>query len=83
MSFSMSAVARDKIHAKDLVHRQSVRLAGPGRRLPDGGDRQPAEATESRPRVIRISAVGHLCDSSGSYSQSTAQLEVTPIEITR
>jgi hypothetical protein len=38
-------------------------------------------ATEDRPRVIFVKAVGHLSEGPGSYNQSTAHIEVRPISL--
>lgn len=79
MSFSFSFVAATKAQARELLARQHApaNVKDFVRTAIDN----LVDADERSPRVISVKANGHLCDSQGSYSTSTANVEVVPLPI--
>lgn len=80
MSFSMSFVARSRLHALRLLDQRKAELPAPVlafiktsiENMPSPKDAQ---------RVIQVEASGHFCDSSSSSAHSSAQLKIQPIDI--
>jgi hypothetical protein len=84
MSFHVEFVARDKAHALLLLkitYEHSLPTSVRG--FVTAAIENLAPAEESSPRVLKVKAVGHLCDGPGWYSDSTATIEVMPYWIAR
>lgn len=80
MSFSLSFVARSRLHALRLLEDRKSSLPAPVHAFIKTSieNMQPPKDAQ---RVILVEASGHLCDSSGSSSYSSATLKVQPIDI--
>jgi hypothetical protein len=79
MSFHVEFVAATKARAKDIVKAQH--LPDVVRAFVNHAIDCLADSTESHPSVVSVKAIGHLCEGSGSYSVSNANIEVRPISL--
>ena len=81
MSFSVHFNARSRMHALRLLELQAAQLPTPVLSFIKTSIENLPPARDAT-RIILVEAHGHLCDSSGSsFSQSSATIKVTPIDI--
>lgn len=81
MSFSVQFHARSRAHANKLLDIHKTSMPAPVHGFIQAAIDNLAPLKEGATRYIKVHAHGHLCDSAGSYSVSTATIEVTPIDI--
>lgn len=81
MSFHVEFHARSRAHANRLLEVHKTSVPAPVFAFLKAAIENQSPLTEGSTRMFKVRAVGHLCDSNGSYAVSTADLSVTPIDI--
>lgn len=80
MSFSIEFYSATKKHAAERLGRETA-LPGSARDFLSHAIAALKVADEEHPRVILVKANGHLAEGPGSWSQSTASIEVREIAL--
>ncbi|MCK1402047.1 hypothetical protein IVB45_17410 [Bradyrhizobium sp. 4] len=80
MSFSMSFVARSRLHALRLLDQRKADVPAPVHAFLKSSIENVSSPKDAQ-RVIQVEASGHLCDGNSSSPYSSATLKVQPIDI--